>query len=152
MEEMPHQGGGMSLGSLMAEMAFATAGTAAVHALAYPLGGEFNIPHGEANTVMLKSVMEFDRDRCAKKMSRLARAVSMERLNMSDEEASEYLTEWMTGTARRIGVTIRIRDLGVPEDAIPTMADAASREARLLSNNPKTINREDIDKIYRRAW
>jgi alcohol dehydrogenase class IV len=58
----------------------------------------------------------------------------------------------MTGTARRIGVTIRIRDLGVPEDAIPTMADAASRKARLLSNNPKTINREDIDKIYRRAW
>ncbi|HCP08037.1 MAG TPA: hypothetical protein DIT24_06255 [Synergistaceae bacterium] len=73
-------------------------------------------------------------------------------MNMSDEEASEYLIEWMTGMARRIGVTTRIRDLGVPEAAIPTMAEAASRETRLLSNNPKTMNREDIEKIYRRAW
>ena len=143
---------GMSLGSLLAGMAFAMAGTAAVHALAYPLGGEFHIPHGTANTVMLKSVMEFNRDQCAGKMSHLARAVSGERLNMSDEEASEYLIEWMTGMARRIGVTTRIRDLGVPEAAIPTMAEAASRETRLLSNNPKTMNREDIEKIYRRAW
>jgi alcohol dehydrogenase class IV len=68
--------------------AFATAGTAAVMPWPIPWGESFNIPHGEANTVMLKSVMEFDRDRCAKKTSRLARAVSMERLNMSDEEAS----------------------------------------------------------------
>ena len=143
---------GMSLGSLLAGMAFAMAGTAAVHALAYPLGGEFHIPHGTANTVMLRHVMEFNMDCCAAKMAHLARAVTGECVADSDLEASGAFIDWMAEIALRIGVVTRLRDLGIPWSAIPGMADAASGEIRLLSNNPKPLDRSDIENIYRKAW
>lgn len=142
----------MSLGSLLAGMAFAMAGTAAVHALAYPLGGEFHIPHGTANTVMLRPVMEFNMDCCEGKIALLARAVTEDRRGHSEMEESRAFIDWMTETALRTGVVTRLRDLGIPASAIPGMADAASGETRLLSNNPKPLDRSDIETIYRKAW
>jgi len=142
----------MSLGSLMAGMAFAMAGTAAVHALAYPLGGEFHIPHGAANTVMLRHVMEFNLEGDTGKLARLGRVFATGAESMPDGEASLFAIDWMIGMARDIGVVTRIRDLGVPVSAIPGMAEAASKETRLLSNNPRPMGLKDIEEIYRRAW
>ena len=128
------------------------AGTAAVHALAYPLGGEFHIPHGTANTVMLRHVMEFNLEGNTLKFARLARSMAEEAKRMSDIEAARYSIDWMIEMARDIGVVTRIRDLGVPGSAIPGMAVAASKETRLLSNNPRSMNKKEIEEIYRRAW
>ena len=142
----------MSLGSLMAGMAFAMAGTAAVHALAYPLGGEFHVPHGAANTVMLRQVMEFNLEGNSVKFARLARSMSDDAENIPDTDAAFLSIDRMTELARNIGVVTRIRDLGVPVSAIPGMAEAASKETRLLSNNPRPMNKKQIEEIYRKAW
>ncbi len=142
----------MSLGSLVAGMAFSMAGTAAVHALAYPLGGEFHIPHGTANTVMLRHVMEFNLEGNTLKFARLARSMSDQAKKMSDTEAARFSIDWMIEMARDIGVTTRIRDLGVPESAIPGMAEAASKETRLLSNNPRPMSKSEIEGVYRKSW
>lgn len=142
----------MSMGSLMAGMAFAMAGTAAVHALAYPLGGEFHIPHGTANTVMLRHVMEFNLEGNSVKFARLARSMSDETKNMPDTDAARFSIDWMIDLARNIGVVTRLRDLGIPESAISGMAEAASGETRLLSNNPRSMDKKQIEEIYRKAW
>lgn len=146
----------MSLGSLLAGMAFAMAGTAAVHALAYPLGGEFHFPHGTANAVMLRSVMEANlegNEALFALLSDTMRDASGKQRLRGDacEKACDALS-LMTSFARDAGVPSRLRDLGIPQEALPRMALAASREVRLLGNNPKTFTVEDIERIYRNAW
>lgn len=146
----------MSLGSLLAGMAFAMAGTAAVHALAYPLGGEFHIPHGTANAVMLRSVMEANLESCESLFAVLSDAMrdgaGQQRHQGDVHEKGADALALMTSFAREAGIPARLRDLGIPEVALKPMAVAASTEERLLGNNPKTLTVEDIAKIYQDAW
>ncbi|MFP4481766.1 MAG: iron-containing alcohol dehydrogenase [Thermovirgaceae bacterium] len=146
----------MSLGSLLAGMAFAMAGTAAVHALAYPLGGEFHFPHGTANAVMLRSVMEANlegNEALFGVLSDTMRESAGEKRYRGDvrKKALDALSQ-MTSFAREAGIPSRLKDLGIPSEALPRMALAASREKRLLGNNPKTFTVKDIERIYRDAW
>jgi alcohol dehydrogenase class IV len=146
----------MSLGSLLAGMAFAMAGTAAVHALAYPLGGEFHIPHGTANAAMLRSVMtanlEGNEDLFAKLSDTMREASEQRRLQGDVRERAEDALVLMSDFAREAGIPSRLRDIGIPRSAIRRMALAASGEKRLLGNNPKTFTIDDIEGIYLNAW
>jgi alcohol dehydrogenase class IV len=146
----------MSLGSLLAGMAFAMAGTAAVHALAYPLGGEFHIPHGTANAVMLRSVMaanlEGNEDLFAKLSDTMREASEQEVLQGDIRKRAEDALVLMSGFAKEASIPSRLRDIGIPRGAIRRMALAASGEKRLLGNNPKTFTIEDIESIYLNAW
>lgn len=146
----------MSLGSLLAGMAFAMAGTAAVHALAYPLGGEFHIPHGTANAVMLRSVMaanlEGNEDLFAKLSDTMREASEQGGLQGGIRKRAEDALVLMSGFAKEAGIPSRLRDIGIPRGAIRRMALAASGEKRLLGNNPKTFTIEDIESIYLNAW
>lgn len=142
---------GMSLGSLTAGLAFSMAGTAAVHALAYPLGGQFHVPHGAANAVMLRPVLEFNLPACSERFERLAMSFGV--ANPCDQKESiESFLRVVNELTEAAGVKTRLRDQGVPMEAVGSMAEAAMREVRLLENNPRPVTREDALQLYSKAW
>jgi len=147
----------VALGSLLAGMAFSMAGTAAVHALAYPLGGEFHIPHGVANTVMLRHVLEYNMSGNEKLYREMVEAMTVVGGNgnvsyQSDSVEPFRVIDFVIELAEAIDVPTQLRDLEIPKDAIPRMAEAAFREKRLLGNNPKRLSVDDIRIIYEKAW
>lgn len=139
-------------GSLTAGMAFAMSGTAGVHALAYPLGGEFHVPHGEANTAMLRWVMEYNLEGCPEKFVPIAEAMGINTNGMSAGRAAEAALDAMIALGEECGVKTRLRDFGIPKDAAARMAGAAMKETRLINNNPRRLTEEAVKAIYERAW
>lgn len=142
---------GMSLGSLIAGLAFSMAGTAAVHALAYPLGGQFHVPHGAANAAMLLPVLKFNLPASRERYTRLAMAFKVV-VPADTEKSAQAFLRAVEGLVREAGVHTRLRDLGIPREAIPSMAEAAMREVRLLENNPRPLTKEDAELLYSEAW
>jgi alcohol dehydrogenase class IV len=142
---------GMSLGSLTAGLAFSMAGTAAVHALAYPLGGQFHVPHGAANAVMLRPLLEFNLPACQKRFARLAMAFGVA-IPGDLQGSSEAFIRLVIDLSEKAGVKTHLRDLGIPREALATMAEAAMEEVRLLENNPRVLTREDAERLYSEAW
>jgi alcohol dehydrogenase class IV len=142
----------MSLGSLKAGLAFSNASTAAVHALAYPLGGTFHIPHGLSNTLMLKSVMEYSVAGDLERYADLAAAMGENIERLTEREAAFKSIEGVENLATDLGVPTRLREMGIPREAIPRMAEDASRQTRLILQNPRRLSVEDIEKIYQNAW
>ena len=139
-------------GSLTAGMAFAMSGTAGVHEMAYPLGGEFHVPHGEANTAMLRWVMEYNLDGCPEKFVPIAEAMGIRTEGMSPERAASAALDAMIALGEECGVKTRLRDFGIPKEACSRMAPAAMKEKRLIGNNPRRLTEEAVRKIYERAW
>ncbi len=142
---------GMSLGSLTAGLAFSMAGTAAVHALAYPLGGQFHVPHGAANAVMLRPLLEFNLPACRERFARLAMAFGVA-IPGDLQGSSEAFIRLVIDLSEKAGVKTHLRDLGIPREALATMAEAAMEEVRLLENNPRVLTREDAERLYSEAW
>ncbi|GAB4284600.1 MAG: iron-containing alcohol dehydrogenase [Deferrisomatales bacterium] len=138
-------------GSLLAGMAFANAGVTAVHAFAYPLGARFHVPHGVANSVMLLSVLRFNLIGDLPKFARLAEAFDTG-AGGSPRARAESALDAIDELIRDVGVPTRLRDLGVPEEALDDMAAGAMEVTRLLANNPRTIRLEDAAAIYRDAY
>ncbi|MCS7234291.1 MAG: iron-containing alcohol dehydrogenase, partial [Synergistetes bacterium] len=142
----------MSLGSLIAGIAFGNSSCAAVHALAYPLGGQFRIPHGVANTLMLPYVMEYNVVSRLEKFVKIAQALGEKVEGLSLRDAAFKAIDAMVKIAKDIGVPMRLRDVNIPKEAIPGMAAAAINETRLLSQNPRVLTLKDIEDIYNKAW
>jgi alcohol dehydrogenase len=140
-------------GSLLAGMAFANAGVTAVHAFAYPLGGEFHhIPHGLANSVMLPHVLRFNMLGNLPKFADVASALGVAAGELTDRQAAEEGLEVIEGLMADLEIPLRLRDLQVPEEAIPKMAQGVMKVTRLLANNPRRITLQDAERIYRNAW
>lgn len=141
----------MVWGSFFAGVALANAGVGAVHALAYPLGGKFRVPHGLANTVMLPYVMEANLPANLEKYLRLASALGQPVEGLSARDAAFSAVEAVRQLIRDIGLPQRLSELGVGETAVPTLVEGAVEQTRLLTNNPRMLARQDIEKIYRSA-
>jgi alcohol dehydrogenase len=140
-------------GSLLAGMAFANAGVTAVHAFAYPLGGEFHhIPHGLANSVMLPHVLRFNMLGNLPKFAEISLALGLSTEDLSDRQAAEEGLEVIEQLMVDLNLPLRLRDFDVPETAIPGMAQGVLKVTRLLANNPRRITLEDAERIYRNAW
>jgi len=140
-------------GSLLAGMAFANAGVTAVHAFAYPLGGEFHhIPHGLANAVMLPHVLRFNMLGNIPKFADVASALGVAAGELTDRQAAEKGLEVIEELMADLEIPSRLRDLQVPEEAIPKMAQGVMKVTRLLANNPRRITLQDAERIYRNAW
>ena len=138
-------------GSLLAGMAFATAGVTAVHAFAYPIGAEFHIPHGVANTIMLNPVMAFN---CMGNLSRFADLAGFmgERTEgLTQREAAMRALEAMKTLALDLDVPQRLSAFGVQGEDIPELAKGVMLVTRLLANNPRTLTLADAEAIYRKA-
>ena len=142
----------MATASLMAGMAFGNAGVGAVHALAYPLGGRFNIAHGVSNALLLPYVMEWNKLACVERMRDIADAMGVRVTHLSDKDAADLAVKAMADLCAAVEIPSGLRSFNVPEDTIPAMAEEASKIERLMRNNPRKLTAADIEKIYRAAY
>jgi alcohol dehydrogenase class IV len=142
----------MMEGSLLAGIAFANAGVGAVHAFAYPLGGEFHLAHGLTNTLMLPYLMRYNILGCPDKFAQMARAFGEKVKGLSELDAAETAVKFVERLSDDIRVPRRLRDVGIPEEAIPGLAEAAMKVTRLLANNPRKMTFEDAIAIYKSAY
>ncbi len=138
----------MLLGACLAGMAFANAPVAAVHALAYPLGARFHIPHGLSNALVLGPVMRFNLEAVAPLYAQLAEIVLPGILGSNMEKAST-LASYLGTLAGELGLSTRLRDLGIVESDIEALAIDAMKQQRLLGNNPRELCLADVRAIYR---
>jgi alcohol dehydrogenase class IV len=142
----------MMEGSLLAGIAFANAGVGAVHAFAYPLGGEFHLAHGLTNTLMLPYVMRYNILGCPYKFATMAKAFGEKVEGLSELDAAEAAVKFVERLSDDLRVPRRLRDVGIPEKAISGLAEAAMKVTRLLANNPRKIAPEDAVAIYKSAY
>jgi alcohol dehydrogenase len=140
-----------SLGSLYGGIALTNAGTVAVHALAYPLGGRFGISHGISNAIMLPYVMKFNCLSNMAKFARIAEAMGEEVYGLSQREAAFKAIDALFQLASDVKIPLHLKDLQIPEEAIPEMAADAIKWERLLTNNPRRMTKEEVAAIYREA-
>jgi len=140
----------MMLGSMYGGLALTAAGTAAVHALAYPLGGMFGITHGVANAMLLPHVMSFNKDAIVGRLANVARALDISSHDTDDETAADALIEQLTEWTDVVQIPQDLRQFGVSETHLDVLAEAASKVKRLLGNNPKPLSHADIKAIYQR--
>ncbi len=141
----------MLLGSMLAGMAFANAGVTAVHAFAYPIGAEFHIPHGVANTIMLIPVMQYNFLGNLPKFAKLAEFLGEDTYGLSERKAAELAVETLEVLAEDLNVPRSLKEFGVEEKHVPELAEGAMKVTRLLANNPRILTLEDAKEIYRMA-
>lgn len=151
-ENTPESRYNMALASLYGGMCLGSVNTAAVHALAYPLGGTFDVPHGVANSLLLPYVMEFNKSSNIQRYAKIAHVMGAAEYGTPVEEAAGLSADAVKKLCRKAGVKTRIRELDIPENSIDDMARAAFRVKRLLGNNPVELSVEDIKKIYKAAY
>lgn len=142
----------MSEGSYIAGLAFFNAGVAGVHALAYPLGGQFHISHGESNAVLLPYVMDYIRSSCKKRMGDILEAMGGNRSFLSDEEASIKCVEELTRLVKDVGIPQTLQGFSIPESALEKLTEDGVKQKRLLNRSPMPLEKEDIHNIYKAAF
>ncbi|PKR57782.1 iron-containing alcohol dehydrogenase [Thalassospira lohafexi] len=138
----------MLQGSMMAGMAFANAPVAAVHALAYPLGGHFHVPHGHSNALVLIEVLKFNRDAACRQYGELARAVLPGERFADDNAACDRFIAFMTDMVERMPFAKTLREVGVSESDLDMLATDAMKVERLLINNPREMTFDAARAIY----
>ncbi|WP_277949813.1 iron-containing alcohol dehydrogenase [Priestia endophytica] len=142
----------MAMGSLLAGISLGNAGVGAVHALAYPLGGKFKVPHGVANSLLLPFVMKYNVVADLEKFAEVAKALGENIEGLSLREAANCTVYALTQLAQDIGIPSSLKDVGVTAEDIPNLAEEASKIDRLLNNNPRWLTVKEIEKIYEEAY
>ena len=156
----------MLLGSCLAGQAFANAPVAAVHALAYPLGGQFHIPHGLSNALVLPHVMTFNKSHCADLYAELATHIMHgddgldniadngagdKSVGTNNEQTADRLIHFLHELIAQLKLPRSLAELGIEEKHIDSLANDALQQTRLLINNPKAVSLDDAKHIYLNA-
>lgn len=141
--------GAMLLGSMLAGMAFANAPVAAVHALAYPLGGHFKAPHGLSNALVLPHVLAFNMDAARDLYAEIAGLALPELAGAADPAAG--MVEGFKRLGPELGMQSRLTEIGVSHNHVPMLAEDAMKQTRLLVNNPREMTLEAAQAIYEAA-
>lgn len=145
--------GAMLLGSMLAGQAFANSPVAAVHALAYPIGGTFHIPHGLSNALVLPHVLRFNAPDAGTLYAEIAADAFPDLAAVEGRQArTAAFIDALADLSARVGLQTRLRDVDIPKEAIDKMAADAMLQARLLVNNPRTVSQSDAHTIYTAAW
>ena len=145
--------GSMLLGAMLAGQAFANAPVAAVHALAYPLGGNYHIPHGLSNSLVLPHVIRFNGASAGDLYKEIAPLI-MPGKSLPDDAlvVTEMLAEHFLSLAEDLGLQTSLSQMNVPEGDLPKLAEEAMLQQRLLINNPREVSVDDSLEIYRQAY
>ena len=139
----------MLLGSMLAGQAFANSPVAAVHALAYPVGSLFHVPHGLSNALVLEAVMRFNAPECAAEYAELAPHVFPGiDTNRSSQAIAADFTERLGQLNAELGLEAGLQHVGIARSDIPRLALDAMKQTRLLVNNPRELSLEDAQRIY----
>lgn len=136
----------MLLGSMFAGQAFANAPVGAVHALAYPVGGHYHIPHGLSNSLMLPAVLGFNAEACPELYAELARVIP------GAEQSAGGLIDWFKTLIDESGLPATLAQANIPEADLPTLAKDAMFQQRLLINNPREVDEATALRLYEEAW
>ena len=136
--------GKMLLASMMAGLAFANASVGAVHALAYPLGTQFHLSHGESNAVVLVPVMRFNLVLATSLYAEIGRAVLSGSDPQNDDDAAAQLIDELAQLIPGIGLRDRLSQYGISEKELDSLTEGALKLERLLSYNIRPMKREDI--------
>jgi alcohol dehydrogenase len=141
----------MMLGSLLGGKALATAGVGLVHAMSYPLGGMFGIPHGLANAVLLPYVIEYNLIGNPSKYAAVAEVMGYDTSDLPLREAAALAVEAIYNLNRDVGIPGSLAELGIPAERIEEMADIALTVTRPVENNPRRPTRADVIQVYQNA-
>ena len=143
----------MLIGAMLAGQAFANAPVAAVHALAYPLGGNYHIPHGLSNSLVLPHVLRFNEPSAAPLYHQLVPSIfNCDKKSAKEERATAMLAEYFFELAEDFGLPTRLRDMDIPENDLAMLAEEAMLQTRLLINNPREMGKSDALEIYNQAY
>ena len=145
----------MLLGSMMAGQAFANSPVAAVHALAYPIGGIFHIPHGLSNSLVLPHVLKFNSTnaKACEQYAFLAPFVFKDiNQNTNTKNICNDFIDRLENLSSLLNLPSKLRELDIPKDACVKMAKESMKQTRLLVNNPRVVTEEDALNIYNAAW
>jgi alcohol dehydrogenase class IV len=143
----------MLLGSMLAGQAFANSPVAAVHALAYPIGGSFHVPHGLSNALVLPHVLRFNMVEASVPYAEIAADAFP---GLAGDEGSQArgaaFVDALASLSARLGLKQRLRDVGIGREHLPKLAADAMKQTRLLVNNPRVLGEADALAIYEAAW
>jgi len=142
----------MLLGSMLAGQAFANSPVAAVHALAYPIGGHFHVPHGLSNALVLPYVLRFNTKVAPRPYAEMAPYAFPDLAKLEGQERAEAFCEAMADLSKRCGLQQTLREMDIPKDFLPKLASDAMNQTRLLVNNPREVGEADALSIYEAAW
>ena len=145
----------MLLGSMMAGQAFANSPVSAVHALAYPIGGIFHIPHGLSNSLILPHVLKFNsiNPKACEQYAFLAPFIFKDiNLKTNNQIICNEFIERLKNLSSLLNIPSKLRDIDIPKEACAKMAKESMKQTRLLVNNPREVTEEDAFNIYNAAW
>jgi alcohol dehydrogenase len=142
----------MMMGSYMAGLGLAMAGVTAVHALSYPMGSLFGIPHGVANACLLPYVLEYNYPGNIEKFCQVSLAMGQDEEGLSSRELASLAAEAAYDLAEDVGTPLSLKELNIPEDAIPELVKGAMKIAVPIMNNPRPMTPEIAEDIYRQAF
>lgn len=144
--------GAMLLGSMLAGQAFANSPVAAVHALAYPIGGTFHVPHGLSNALVLPHVLRFNAPDAAPLYAEIAADAFPGLANeASTQSRCAAFIDALADLSKKLGLQTTLREVGISEGDLPKMAADSMLQTRLLVNNPREVKETDALSIYKAA-
>lgn len=142
----------LSYGSYIAGLSFFNAGVGGVHALAYPLGGQYHISHGESNALLLPHVLTYIRESCPELLRDIYITMGFEASKLSIDEASKACIKEITQLVADVGIPNTLQAYKIGENNLPELTQDAMKQTRLLARSPMTLLENDIFNIYRSAW
>jgi alcohol dehydrogenase class IV len=141
----------MMLASLHAGLAFSNASLGAVHALAHPLGGYFDLPHGECNSLLMEHVIRFNMETSPERYGRIGHIMGLKLNGLSKKEQANRISDGLSSLRRQIGIEDGLARRGVHLSDVPDLARYAYKDACLVTN-PRQTSVDDVKAIYREAF
>ena len=138
----------MLLAAFYAGIAITASGTTAVHALSYPLGGKYHIPHGVANAMMLVPVMKYNKDACETELAKLYDYINDEDINLSNAQKADRIVDKIEMIVRNLNIDTNLQKYGVGNKDLDELVKSGLEVKRLLNNNRKEIDEKAARKLY----
>ena len=143
--------GRMLVAATLAGQAFTNAMVCVVHALAHTLGGRFGVPHGLANAILLPFGMEYNLRHSAARYALVAEAMGLRHSGWSDEEAARAAVQGVRELSARVGLPARLRETGVPREALAEIAEASLSDGSIVYN-PRPADAASLTELLEAAW
>lgn len=138
----------MLLAALYGGFSIGSSSTVAIHALSYPLGGKYRIPHGVSNAILLPHIIEYNMSCCIEEYNDIANAMGLGNSSNSKEEKAQLVVDEMFRYIDILNIPKSLKEYNITDTDLDGLVDAASKVTRLLNNNPKEMTKEDIKQIY----
>ncbi|SHK56969.1 Alcohol dehydrogenase, class IV [Selenomonas ruminantium] len=142
----------LMVGAFYGGVAITGSGTTAVHALSYPLGGKYHIPHGVSNAILFAHVMAFNKRGCAERLARLCDVVYPKQAGTSVDERADYIIADIANVVQETQIPVSLEKFGVKHEEIDFLVESGSQQTRLLVNNCLELSKADIRSLYEKLF